>query len=107
MKRSEAESISLAKCFNCSKLVDSEPSWMSGHKHQHGQALGSWVLHGVFFTRACMGRHAGHQLSALRPNLHAAFALEHIVNLVGSLMLMRHLFLARFEAIDVAEHALG
>jgi hypothetical protein len=39
--------------------------------------------------------------------LHEAFSLEDVVNFVGSLMLMCWLFLARFETINVAEHALG
>jgi hypothetical protein len=87
--------------------VDCERSGMRRHKYQHDQALGAMVLHSVFFARTRVGSHAGQELSALGSDLHEAFPLEHIVNLVGALMLMRCLFLAGFEAINVAEHALG
>jgi hypothetical protein len=77
---------------------------MRRHKYQHDQTVGAWVFYGVFFSRTGMGCHAGLEFPPLPPDLHEAFTLKHIVDLVGPLMLMCRLFLSWLEAIDVAEH---
>jgi hypothetical protein len=87
--------------------ADFEQSGMGRHKHQHDQAIGAGILYGVFFPRIGMGCHAGQEFPPICPDLHESFTLEHIVDLVGSLMLMCRLFLSWLEAIDIAEHAVG
>src|SRR5688572_10086426 len=54
-----------------------------------------------------MGSHTGQQFTLFRPDLHQAFSLDHVVDLIGSLMLVCRLFLSRFKAVDVTEHPLG
>jgi len=54
---------------------------------------------------ACRGEHrrAGAHDLALAPHAHEHLALEHSVDLVGALVPVRLLHLARLEAVDVAE----
>jgi hypothetical protein len=61
----------------------------------------------MFFTRTSVGRHTWRQLTPFSPDLDQPFALQNVVNFVGSLMLMWWLFLSGLEAIDITKHALG
>src|SRR5262245_28821705 len=106
MRPSEAVSIPRLNRDESTDRRGSEPSRMRRHKYQHDQALRAWVFHSVFLARARMGGHAGRQFPPLGADLHEASTFEHIVDLIGSVMLMGRLLLFRFKAVHVTEHPL-